>query len=150
MQRRELAVAPGLRAQPAEGPGHHEGGLLLHPTRDPVSALRAVSRWVARHGIAVVAAKVVRPLALHATFNRPLVLSAGELVEIDVLASSSRVGNPPPAPPEPAATSLAMPYVRPRWLVRACLSSARGGSNRRPIVHRPVRIPVAAEAARTR
>lgn len=96
VQRRELAVAPGLRAQPAEGPGHHEGGLLLHPTRDPVSALRAVSRWVARHGIAVVAAKVVRPLALHATFNRPLVLAAGELVEIDVLASSSRVRNPPP------------------------------------------------------
>jgi NAD+ kinase len=37
------------------------------------------------------AATVLTPLAPHATFSRPLVLSAGESVEIDVLASSSRV-----------------------------------------------------------
>jgi NAD+ kinase len=37
------------------------------------------------------AAKVLTPLAPHATFNRPLVLSARESVEIDVLASSSRL-----------------------------------------------------------
>lgn len=37
------------------------------------------------------AATVVTPLAPHATLNRPLVLSAGESVEIDVLASSSRL-----------------------------------------------------------
>jgi NAD+ kinase len=36
-------------------------------------------------------AKVVTPLAPHATFNRALVLAARELVEIDVLASSSQL-----------------------------------------------------------
>ena len=36
-----------------------------------------------------VAAKVVTPLAPHATFNRPLVVSPDESVEIEVLASSS-------------------------------------------------------------
>ncbi len=36
------------------------------------------------------AATVLTPLAPHATFNRPLVVSAGESVEIDLLASSSR------------------------------------------------------------
>jgi NAD+ kinase len=35
------------------------------------------------------AATVVTPLAPHTTFNRPLVVSAGESVAIDVLASSS-------------------------------------------------------------
>jgi NAD+ kinase len=39
----------------------------------------------------VLAATVLTPLAPHATFNRPLVLSAGESVEIEVLASSSRL-----------------------------------------------------------
>jgi NAD+ kinase len=37
------------------------------------------------------AAKVLTPLAPHATFNRPLVVSAREQVEIEVLASSSRL-----------------------------------------------------------
>ena len=37
------------------------------------------------------AATVLTPLAPHATFSRPLVLSAGESVEIDVLALSSRL-----------------------------------------------------------
>jgi NAD+ kinase len=37
------------------------------------------------------AATVLTPLAPHATFNRPLVVSAGEPVEIEVLASSSRL-----------------------------------------------------------
>ncbi len=36
-------------------------------------------------------ATVLTPLAPHATFNRPLVLSANESVEIEVLASSSRL-----------------------------------------------------------
>jgi NAD+ kinase len=39
----------------------------------------------------VLAATVLTPLAPHATFNRPLVLSAGESVEIEVLPSSSRL-----------------------------------------------------------
>jgi NAD+ kinase len=39
----------------------------------------------------VLAATVLTPLAPHATFNRPLVLSAGEAVEIEVLPSSSRL-----------------------------------------------------------
>jgi NAD+ kinase len=37
------------------------------------------------------AATVLTPLAPHAVFNRPLVLSSGELVEVEVLAASSRV-----------------------------------------------------------
>jgi NAD+ kinase len=39
----------------------------------------------------VLAATVLTPLAPHAIFNRPLVLSAGESVEIEVLPSSSRL-----------------------------------------------------------
>jgi NAD+ kinase len=39
----------------------------------------------------VLAATVLTPLAPHTTFNRPLVLSAGESVEIEVLPSSSRL-----------------------------------------------------------
>jgi NAD+ kinase len=39
----------------------------------------------------VLAATVLTPLAPHATFNRPLVLSADESVEIEVLPSSSRL-----------------------------------------------------------
>jgi NAD+ kinase len=39
----------------------------------------------------VLAATVLTPLAPHATFNRPPVLSAGESVGIEVLASSSRL-----------------------------------------------------------
>jgi NAD+ kinase len=37
------------------------------------------------------ATTVLTPLAPHAVFNRPLVLSSGELVEVEVLAASSRV-----------------------------------------------------------
>ncbi len=45
-------------ARPARGAtlAPRRVGMLLHPTRDPVSALTAVSRWAARYDIHVVAA----------------------------------------------------------------------------------------------
>jgi NAD+ kinase len=60
--------------------------MLLHPTRDPVSALRVVSRWAARYGIAVVAAGSephplppgIEPVALNRLLDRvDLLLAAG-------------------------------------------------------------------------
>jgi NAD+ kinase len=66
-------VAVGLRDNGHRGPGSlgesrsapvarggtltlRRVGMLLHPTRDPVSTLTAISRWAARHDIDVVAA----------------------------------------------------------------------------------------------
>lgn len=61
-------------------------GMLLHPTRDPAPALRVVSRWAARYGIAVVAAESephplppgIEPVALKQLLDRvDLLLAAG-------------------------------------------------------------------------